>query len=135
MRPPVRIPSPPATSQCEPPVPFHAHIAGLLARRRQMSNGDLKLTAHAEISKRDLQALSKSQLIFIATVRKDGHQSKAAPVDTASCGAPTAPLRRSTYQARVEPAPATSTPEGWSLDRTHSQGVLTASSWTKKEPW
>jgi predicted pyridoxine 5'-phosphate oxidase superfamily flavin-nucleotide-binding protein len=36
--------------------------------------------AHAEISGRDLQALSKSQLIFIATVRKDGHQSKAAPV-------------------------------------------------------
>ncbi len=37
-------------------------------------------TAHAEISGRDLQALSKSQLIFIATVRKDGNQSKAAPV-------------------------------------------------------
>ena len=36
--------------------------------------------AHAEISRRDLQALSKSQLIFIATVRKDGNQSKAAPV-------------------------------------------------------
>ena len=36
--------------------------------------------AHAEISTRDLQALSKSQLIFIATVRKDGNQSKAAPV-------------------------------------------------------
>jgi len=36
--------------------------------------------ACAEISSRDLQALSKSQLIFIATVRKDGNQSKAAPV-------------------------------------------------------
>jgi hypothetical protein len=36
--------------------------------------------ARAEISSRDLQALSKSQLIFIATVRKDGNQSKAAPV-------------------------------------------------------
>ena len=36
--------------------------------------------AHAEISRRDLQALSKSQIIFIATVRKDGNQSKAAPV-------------------------------------------------------
>jgi general stress protein 26 len=36
--------------------------------------------ARAEISTRDLQALSKSQLIFIATVRKDGNQSKAAPV-------------------------------------------------------
>jgi hypothetical protein len=34
----------------------------------------------AEISKRDIQALSKSQLIYIATVRKDGNQSKAAPV-------------------------------------------------------
>jgi hypothetical protein len=36
--------------------------------------------AHPEISKRDMQALSKSQLIYIATVRKDGNQSKAAPV-------------------------------------------------------
>jgi hypothetical protein len=36
--------------------------------------------AHAEISKRDMQVLSKSQLIYIATVRMDGNQSKAAPV-------------------------------------------------------
>ena len=36
--------------------------------------------AHVEISKRDKQVLSKSQLIYIATVRKDGNQSKAAPV-------------------------------------------------------
>jgi general stress protein 26 len=36
--------------------------------------------ARAEISARDIQVLSKSQLIFIATVRKDGNQSKAAPV-------------------------------------------------------
>ena len=36
--------------------------------------------ARAEISKRDMQVLSKSQLIYIATVRKDGNQSKAAPV-------------------------------------------------------
>jgi general stress protein 26 len=34
----------------------------------------------AEISKRDAQALSKAQLIYVATVRKDGNQSKAAPV-------------------------------------------------------
>jgi general stress protein 26 len=34
----------------------------------------------AEISGRDAQALSKAQLIYIATVRKDGNQSKAAPV-------------------------------------------------------
>jgi general stress protein 26 len=37
-------------------------------------------SAHAEISKRDMQVLSHSELIFIATVRKDGNQSKAAPV-------------------------------------------------------
>jgi len=36
--------------------------------------------APAQIARRDLQALSKSQLIFIATVRKDGNQSKASPV-------------------------------------------------------
>jgi general stress protein 26 len=36
--------------------------------------------AHAEISQRDMQVLSHSQLIFIATVRKDGNQSNAAPV-------------------------------------------------------
>ncbi len=34
----------------------------------------------AEISGRDAQPLSKAQLIYIATVRKDGNQSKAAPV-------------------------------------------------------
>jgi len=36
--------------------------------------------ARAEISARDLQVLAKSQLILIATVRKDGNQSRAAPV-------------------------------------------------------
>jgi general stress protein 26 len=36
--------------------------------------------AHTEISKRDSSALSKSDLIYIATVRKDGNQSKAVPV-------------------------------------------------------
>jgi hypothetical protein len=36
--------------------------------------------AYAQISSRDIQALSRSQLIFIATVRKDGNQSTAAPV-------------------------------------------------------
>jgi general stress protein 26 len=34
----------------------------------------------AEISKRDAQALSKADLVYIATVRKDGNQSKVAPV-------------------------------------------------------
>ena len=33
-----------------------------------------------ETSARDIEALSKASLIYIATVRKDGNQSKAAPV-------------------------------------------------------
>jgi general stress protein 26 len=37
-------------------------------------------TARAEISARDTQALSKASLIYIATVRKDGNQSRSAPV-------------------------------------------------------
>ena len=37
-------------------------------------------SGRAEISRRDAQALSKTGLIYIATVRKDGNQSKAAPV-------------------------------------------------------
>jgi general stress protein 26 len=37
-------------------------------------------SARAEISRRDAEALSKADLIYIATVRKDGNQSKAAPV-------------------------------------------------------
>jgi general stress protein 26 len=37
-------------------------------------------SGRAEISKRDAQALSKTGLIYIATVRKDGNQSRAAPV-------------------------------------------------------
>jgi general stress protein 26 len=37
-------------------------------------------SVRAEISHRDAQALSKTGLIYIATVRKDGNQSKAAPV-------------------------------------------------------
>lgn len=40
------------------------------------SNG----TAGAEISQRDQQALSRADLVFIATVRKNGTQSRAAPV-------------------------------------------------------
>ena len=40
------------------------------------SNG----AARAEISQRDQQALSQASLMFIATVRKNGMQSKAAPV-------------------------------------------------------
>ncbi len=36
--------------------------------------------ARAETSARDLAALKKASLIYIATVRKDGNQSKPAPV-------------------------------------------------------
>jgi general stress protein 26 len=36
--------------------------------------------ARAEISARDSQALAGAKLIYVATVRKDGNQSKAAPV-------------------------------------------------------
>src|SRR5260370_5427332 len=37
-------------------------------------------SGRTEISRRDAQALAKAGLIYIATVRKDGNQSKAAPV-------------------------------------------------------
>ena len=37
-------------------------------------------SGRAEISQRDAQALSRADLVYIATVRKDGNQSKAAPV-------------------------------------------------------
>ena len=37
-------------------------------------------SVRSEISVRDAQALSKASLIYVATVRKDGNQSKAAPV-------------------------------------------------------
>jgi general stress protein 26 len=47
-------------------------IAGVLAIA--VSSG------RAEISGRDALALSKTGLIYIATVRKDGNQSRAAPV-------------------------------------------------------
>jgi general stress protein 26 len=36
--------------------------------------------AHAQISLHDQQALAQAQLVFVATVRKNGSQSKAAPV-------------------------------------------------------
>src|SRR5260370_20520884 len=37
-------------------------------------------TALCQASQRDLDALSKASVIYIATVRKDGNQGKAAPV-------------------------------------------------------
>src|SRR6516165_9653318 len=40
----------------------------------------LNASATAEISRRDQQALSSADLVFIATVRKNGTQSRAAPV-------------------------------------------------------
>ena len=38
------------------------------------------VAARADISPRDQQALAKSDLVYVATVRKNGTQSKAAPV-------------------------------------------------------
>jgi general stress protein 26 len=38
------------------------------------------LSARAEISSRDQQVLSKAELVYVATIRKNGTQSKAAPV-------------------------------------------------------
>lgn len=35
---------------------------------------------HAQVSKRDIDALSKASILYIATVRKDGNQSTPAPV-------------------------------------------------------
>ena len=40
----------------------------------------LPVCTRAEMTSRDAQALSGAKLIYIATVRKDGNQSKAAPV-------------------------------------------------------
>src|SRR6266700_2881972 len=36
--------------------------------------------ALCETSKRDIDALAKAELIYVATIRKDGNQSTAAPV-------------------------------------------------------
>jgi hypothetical protein len=38
------------------------------------------VTTHAALSDRDLKALGTASLIYIATVRKDGNQSRSAPV-------------------------------------------------------
>ena len=40
----------------------------------------LPVSARTEMTSRDAQALAGAKLIYIATVRKDGNQSKAAPV-------------------------------------------------------
>jgi len=40
----------------------------------------LPVSARTEMTSRDTQALAGAKLIYIATVRKDGNQSKAAPV-------------------------------------------------------
>ncbi len=58
----------------------HVHIRLTVAVAATLALVFGASTAHAEISKRDMQALSKSRLIYIATVRKDGNQSEAAPV-------------------------------------------------------
>src|SRR2546430_9426933 len=53
---------------------FSLVVTGLLL------GASLAGTAHAQATQRDVDALSKASLIYIATVRKDGTQSKAAPV-------------------------------------------------------
>ena len=40
----------------------------------------LRGSARAQASQRDIDALSKASLIYIATVRRDGNQSKNTPV-------------------------------------------------------
>jgi general stress protein 26 len=53
------------------------HVAGLVAGAIIVA---LTSAAQAQISPRDQQALAQAQLVFVATVRKNGMQSRAAPV-------------------------------------------------------
>ena len=55
-----------------------APAATLTNAAEKSSVGDGK--THAQISKRDIDALSKASVLYIATVRKDGNQSRPAPV-------------------------------------------------------
>jgi hypothetical protein len=52
--------------------------ATLTNAAEESSVGDGK--THARISQRDIDALSKASVLYIATVRKDGNQSTPAPV-------------------------------------------------------
>ena len=52
-------------------------IATTSASAQSSSDGK---QAHAQVSQRDLDALSTAGVLYIATVRKDGNQSTAAPV-------------------------------------------------------
>src|SRR5215510_9783798 len=45
-----------------------------------VAHASLAGVAHVAASERDLSALAKASYIYIATVRKDGTQSKAVPV-------------------------------------------------------
>jgi hypothetical protein len=40
----------------------------------------MKGDVHGEVSQRNLEALSRASRLYIATVRKDGNQSKPVPV-------------------------------------------------------
>jgi len=60
-------------------------------------------TSRAEISRRDMQALAKTGLIYVATVRKDGNQSRSAPVwftVTADNDAILVQTKRDTWKAK-----------------------------------
>jgi predicted nuclease of predicted toxin-antitoxin system len=60
-------------------------------------------TSGAEISRRDMQALAKTGLIYVATVRKDGNQSRSAPVwftITADNNAILIQTKRDTWKAK-----------------------------------
>jgi general stress protein 26 len=53
-------------------------VAGLLAAIASITLS--VAVSSAEISSRDQQALSRADLVFVATIRKNGKQSRAAPV-------------------------------------------------------
>ncbi len=65
---------PPVRASARPFACLLGIAVGLLAIASSASR------SNAAASSRDVQALAKSSLIYIATVRKDGSQSKAAPV-------------------------------------------------------
>ena len=55
-----------------------AHAAALASASAESNPGGSK--TDAQVSQRDIDALSKASVLYIATVRKDGNQSTAAPV-------------------------------------------------------
>ncbi len=59
---------------------FRAAITFAIAITIALSLFAMDRIAWCETSKRDIDALAKGELVYIATVRKDGNQSTAAPV-------------------------------------------------------